>query len=107
MAAAAFIRSAGAITATLARWRWLVSWTNSVSARTRSMPMDSTVPSVSSSGSITSKLETHEIRVLARDRIPAAGAFAAGKAVGTRCSRTATPAAKLSASACLPMPRAP
>ena len=53
-AAAAFIASAGAITATLAPPRWLVSCTQSISARMRSTGMASTAPSTSPSSFIES-----------------------------------------------------
>ena len=84
LAAAAFIRSAGAITATFARWRWLVSCAKSISARTRSIAIVSTASSTPVIRIDLQQLESHEVRMLAGHRIAAPRACAAGKPVRAR-----------------------
>ena len=84
LAACGFIRSAGAITATFARCRWLVSATKSISARIRWILIVSTAFSFAVLLVDLDQLEAHQVGMLPGDGIAAAGAFAAGELIGAR-----------------------
>ena len=99
---------AGAITATFARWRWLVSC-DEFDQRADAIDARSCRPLAAcpSSGSIVEQLEPHEIRMLRRRSRNGSRRTCRTRGRPARGVSHSSACAKSSASACLPMPRGP